>query len=279
MLRLDDGAQLVGLPTKEPLFWRTGLGLLEISPDRLTLTSRYSNVGGLTVYSPRPLRLRLTDGTLWTGWPLRTEPASDTVRLQLEDGAEHDLTLTDVMEINDLPRSGPAEAIPLPGRASQPHRLGSGVAQATRRQLERARAELARAKAKERKSPRERRKKRKRRKGVSLGTRAGQVGLGYCGMFLGGILGAGGLALATRSEDAALVGAFVGVPIGTALAVDMVGDQGGGEGTFLASLGGALAGTLVSTAILARKRGDALLIFVPVAPLLGGMIGYLGSDS
>ena len=217
------------------------------------------------VTSPRPYRLRMTDGTLRIGWPLGPATAAPGAPPQLllahpdHAGGPWQIALDDVMEVNDLPRSGPPEAVPLPtlGRRRRP----KARAQARPRPVVPPKVDDALP----------------RRKEMTASGRAVQVGVGYCGMWLGAVLGGGGVALATRDEDLALMGLAIGVPLGTALAIHSSGDQNHGHGSFGATLLGASTGTALA-AVLIAKEEPAAIIVVPVAPLLGGILGYLVSD-
>lgn len=260
MLQLDDGARLIALPGERPLFWRTGVGLLEISPERLTLTTPLSSAQAQEMVSPRPFRLRLTDGTLYVGWPQSIAHSRDAVVLAPEapDLPPVHLTLVDVMEINDLPRSGPAARIPLPLRAGQTQPAASPTpAPEARRSSEPVRPP--------------------RRRPMSSGGRAAQLGVGYCGMLLGGLVGAMALTTQRRNLDKSLVGLLVGAPLGASLGIYATGSYNDGRGSFLATLLGAAIGSAISGVILANS-GDPAVFIVPFPPLIGGMIGYLATD-
>ena len=281
LLRLDDGALLPGRRDPAPLLWQTAFGHLEISPERLLLITELSEFEASRTISPRPFRLRLTDGELKVGWPLSVKP--DGMRLELEQGGKAAVLLDDVLEVNDLPRSGPGGLAPLPrrgvglaGTTGRTPQTGAASATPTTTPSERASTRRERRLAAARKAL-SRRSSNRRKRGVSGTGRLKQFGLGICGLWVGalagGLIGAGA---GSGGKDSFRTGLLFGASVGAAAAIYSTGESNGGEGSFWATLFGSALGVAVGVGL--TEGNDSLLVLAPLLPLVGGLIGYVLTD-
>ena len=275
LVRLTSGQQLLARPTGDPFLWETAFGLLEIVPERLSAVSGadWRTTGAVA----NTHRFRLADGALHAGRALRV----DGQRLVLAPGGgggEVALALDEVLEVDDLPRSGPGGSVPLlpltagPTRRERPP--GSDPPPMTPPRAH-GRAEAA---APTPEAPPEARRRRR----ISGGARVGQFFLGGAGMLGGVLVGALVGAAGSSSGDElgpVLAGTLVGGTLASAATIYGVGSSNGGEGSFLGTLAGSAVGTVAG--VLAANASDfhGGVIFLSLSfPLVGGITGYAASE-
>jgi len=269
LVRLTSGERLVARPTNEPFVWETAFGKLEIAPEQIAKRSGGQWDRGDTVAEAH--RFRLADGTLHISRAASIE--GSRVVLVDRSGGRLAVALADVLEVDDLPRSGAGGRVDLLPLARAPssraRRSPGGLGVVTQP----AHPPAGSASPPETRDAPGRSPKRR----MGFWPRAGQFFLGGCGLTGGALVGALLGVAADESPEGAAVGAITVGTVGAAGVAWGVGQANDGTGTFLGPLVGAALGSVVGTLLAVSTDMKAAPITI-LFPLAGSTLGYAASE-